>query len=103
MRSLREVSTRNLPGGKGRTARKSDYLIAICDPVFWEIWEPRRLTNRWASAACDNFTFFFFNFLVVPSNLERGIVCSDLHLRVPLNEISNDRFFSVIAHVIFIN
>jgi hypothetical protein len=27
---LREMSTRNLPGGKGRPARKADNLAAIC-------------------------------------------------------------------------
>jgi hypothetical protein len=29
---LREMSTRNLPGGKGRAARKADNLTAICEP-----------------------------------------------------------------------
>jgi hypothetical protein len=30
---LTEMSTRNLPGGKGRAARKADCLTAICEPV----------------------------------------------------------------------
>jgi hypothetical protein len=30
---LTEMSTRNLPGGKGRPARKSDKLTAICEPI----------------------------------------------------------------------
>jgi hypothetical protein len=30
---LTEMSTRNLPGGKGRTARKADNLTAISEPV----------------------------------------------------------------------
>jgi hypothetical protein len=30
---LAQMSTRNLPGGKGRLARKADNLIAICEPV----------------------------------------------------------------------
>jgi hypothetical protein len=30
---LTEMSTRNLPGGKGRPARKSDNLTAICEPI----------------------------------------------------------------------
>jgi hypothetical protein len=30
---LREMSTRNLPGGKGRPARKADNLTAICEPI----------------------------------------------------------------------
>jgi hypothetical protein len=29
----RERSTRNLPGGKGRPARKADNFIAICEPI----------------------------------------------------------------------
>jgi hypothetical protein len=31
-RSLTEMRTRNLPGGKGRPARRADNLTAICDP-----------------------------------------------------------------------
>jgi hypothetical protein len=30
---LTEMSTRNLPGGKGRPARKADNLTAICKPI----------------------------------------------------------------------
>jgi hypothetical protein len=30
---LTEMSTRNLPGGKGRPVRKADYLTAICEPI----------------------------------------------------------------------
>jgi hypothetical protein len=31
---LTEISTRNLPKGKGRPARKADNLTAICEPIF---------------------------------------------------------------------
>jgi hypothetical protein len=31
---LTEMSTRNLSGGKGLSARKADNLTAICEPVF---------------------------------------------------------------------
>jgi hypothetical protein len=31
---LTEMSTRNLPGGKGRPARKADNLTAICEPII---------------------------------------------------------------------
>jgi hypothetical protein len=44
---LTEMSTRDLPRGKGRPARKVD-LTAVCVPM----WEPRRLTTLWASMAC---------------------------------------------------
>jgi hypothetical protein len=30
---LTETSTRNLAGGKGRSARKADNIIAICEPL----------------------------------------------------------------------
>jgi hypothetical protein len=30
---LTEMSTENLPGGKGRLARKADNLTAICEPI----------------------------------------------------------------------
>jgi hypothetical protein len=30
---LTEMSTRNLPGGKGRQVRNADNLIAICEPI----------------------------------------------------------------------
>jgi hypothetical protein len=57
---LTEMSTRILPGGKGRPARKADNLTAICELIFYKMWEPRRLTTLWASTACyrDSFTFF---------------------------------------------
>jgi hypothetical protein len=41
---LTETSTRNLPGGKGRPARKAD-LTAICEPTVYKMWDPRRLAN----------------------------------------------------------
>jgi hypothetical protein len=30
---LREMSTKNLPGGKKRPARKAENFTAICDPI----------------------------------------------------------------------
>jgi hypothetical protein len=33
LKPLTEMSTRNLPGGKKRPARKDDNLTAICDPI----------------------------------------------------------------------
>jgi hypothetical protein len=32
--SLTEMSTRNIPGGKGRPERKADNLNAICEPIL---------------------------------------------------------------------
>jgi hypothetical protein len=30
---LKEMSTRNFPGGKGRPVRKAEDLTAICEPI----------------------------------------------------------------------
>jgi hypothetical protein len=49
---LTEMSTRDLSGGKKRPARKAENLAANCEPIFWRMWEPRRLTALWASTAC---------------------------------------------------
>jgi hypothetical protein len=53
------MSTRNLPGGKGRPGREADNLIAICEPIVKKMWEPQRLTTLWAFKASyrDSFTF----------------------------------------------
>jgi hypothetical protein len=63
--TLTEMSTRDVPGGKGRPARKADNLIAICEPIIWNIWELRRLTTPWASMAYyrDSFTFYLQSLL----------------------------------------
>jgi hypothetical protein len=33
---LTKMSTRNLPGGKKRQARKADKFAAICEPNVWK-------------------------------------------------------------------
>jgi hypothetical protein len=43
IKPLTEMSTKNFPGNKAWTARKADNLIAICEPIFWEMLEPRFL------------------------------------------------------------
>jgi hypothetical protein len=62
---LTEMSTRKLPGGKGRPARKADNLTTICEPIVKKMWEPRPLTTLWAVTACyrDSFTFFYISFI----------------------------------------
>jgi hypothetical protein len=57
---LTEIITRNLPGGKGRSARKADNLTAICEPIVQKMWEPRRLTTLWASTARYRHSFTHF-------------------------------------------
>jgi hypothetical protein len=33
---LTEMSTRNIPGGEGRPARKADNVTAICEPIVYK-------------------------------------------------------------------
>jgi hypothetical protein len=56
---LTEMSTRNLPEGKGRSARKADNLTAISESIVQKMRDARRLTTLWASTVCyrDSFTF----------------------------------------------
>jgi hypothetical protein len=49
---ISEMSSRNLHEGKGRLARKADNLTGICEPIVYNMWEPRRITILWASTAC---------------------------------------------------
>jgi hypothetical protein len=58
---LTEISTKNLPGGKGWPVCKANNLTAISDTIIWKMWDPRHLTILWASTACyrDSFTFTF--------------------------------------------
>jgi hypothetical protein len=59
---ITEMSTTNLPGGKGQPTSNAD-VIAICEPIVWKIWESRRLTPIWASTACysDRFALFLLD------------------------------------------
>jgi hypothetical protein len=59
---LTEMSTRKIPGGKARPARKADNLTAVSEPIVWKMWEPRPLTPLWAFTACyrDSFTYFTY-------------------------------------------
>jgi hypothetical protein len=49
---LTEMSTRNIPRGKGRPTHKVVDLTGICEPIVWKKWEPRRLTTLLASTSC---------------------------------------------------
>jgi hypothetical protein len=42
------------------TGIASPYHSAICEPIVYEMWEPRRLTTLWTFMTCyrDSFTFF---------------------------------------------
>jgi hypothetical protein len=55
---LTEMSTRNLPRHKERQARMAENLTSVS-----RLWEPRRLTNLWASTARYRDSFIYFMFL----------------------------------------
>jgi hypothetical protein len=64
--------------GKG-SQRKADNLTAICEPIVYKMWEPRRLTNLWASTAFygDSFTPFFFSSKVLSLVIMLTETCLD--------------------------
>jgi hypothetical protein len=47
-------------GSRARPARKADNLTAICEPIVYTMWDPRRLTPLYTSTACyrDSFTIY---------------------------------------------
>jgi hypothetical protein len=59
---LTEMRIKNILGGKGRPARKADYLTAVCEPIIYKMWEPQPFTNLWASTACYRHSFAFLPF-----------------------------------------
>jgi hypothetical protein len=67
IQALKEMSTKNLRGGKGRHARKAENPTAICEPILTKMWEPQSLTKLWASRACyrNIFTFFFLTLYIL--------------------------------------
>jgi hypothetical protein len=69
---LTEMSTINIPGGKGRPALKANSLTAICGPIVCILWEPRCLRVLWAFTACygDSFTLWRRSVLPVRYKLD---------------------------------
>jgi hypothetical protein len=65
---LKEMSTSNLPGSKGRQACKADNLTAVFEQIVYKIWDSRRLSNLWVSTDCyrDRFTLLFFYRRIFP-------------------------------------
>jgi hypothetical protein len=63
---LTEMSTRNLPKGKGQPVHKADNLITICEPTVQKMCAPRRLTTLQASMASyrNSFTFICLPLLI---------------------------------------
>jgi hypothetical protein len=49
--SYSSIKYQNQESSWDRPVRKVD-LIAICEPIVWKMWEPRRLTTLRASMAC---------------------------------------------------
>jgi hypothetical protein len=52
---LTEMSTKNVPGVKGRPTHKADNLTAICEPIAEKMWEPPRPVTG------DSFNFTFLH------------------------------------------
>jgi hypothetical protein len=86
---LTEMSTRSLPGGKGRSARKADKLTTICEPIIYKMWDPRRLTTLWASTTCCRDSVMFLLTSVEISLLSMlNIMCKPQSVSLPEIEVN---------------
>jgi hypothetical protein len=56
------MSTKNLPGGKWRPARKADNLTVICEPSVQKMREPRRLTIYHPPRPVTRIVLHYFTF-----------------------------------------
>jgi hypothetical protein len=72
-----EMSTSNLPRSKGRPARKSENLTAICGPTAKKMWEPQLPTILWASTVCYRDSVAYCPYTSVP--WRRGEVAGCSH------------------------
>jgi hypothetical protein len=91
--SLTETSTGNfLWGGGARPARKTDYLVFICEPIAYRMWEHRRLTTLLASKACYKDGF---------AELEhtRSGMLFGWYVSVPVSDTPNFCMASIIIHL----
>jgi hypothetical protein len=85
---LTEVSTSNIPGGKGRPARGADNLTAICEPIVSKMWEPQRLTTLRAFTAFYRASFTFYVNLRIVWNLSE-VPCNVLNVKIKNNDHSS--------------
>jgi hypothetical protein len=70
---LTETSTRNLPWGKKRPARRADNLAAIYEPTL-KMWEPQPPATLRASTTCTGITLPYLTFYLLPFNPHGGTV-----------------------------
>jgi hypothetical protein len=56
---LTEMSTRNLPGGKGRPAREADNLTAICEPTVSNSDSQTVRRKRWGEVCREYYDSIF--------------------------------------------
>jgi hypothetical protein len=58
-----QMSTRKLPGCKGRPMRKADNLTTICKPTAEKMRESQHLTNLWTSMVCYRYSYTFLHWI----------------------------------------
>jgi hypothetical protein len=58
---LTEMSTKNLPGGKGWPEHKADNLTAICEPIVLKMCVPRRVNRMGLHGPLQGYVYLFFS------------------------------------------
>jgi hypothetical protein len=85
------MTTRNLPGGKGRPALKADSLTTICDPNVWKMLQ--RITGTRIALL-----FAFTPILIISSHLCLDLqkckyVCTDCGMGLREKGVGNGRWY----------
>jgi hypothetical protein len=105
IQSWTKISTRNLPWGKGRPARKAD-LAAIWEPITSKMWKHRSLTTpgppRFVTGIALPFFFYLFyvwNFMHLVTMCK---MFGAMFWKIFLNEMILESFFYVSSSLLLI-
>jgi hypothetical protein len=79
---LTEISTRNLPGGKGRPVHKPDNLTFICYLIVYKIWDPWHITKLWTPPPPQITILFLFLFSKKKRRLMLSPCCLFMKARI---------------------
>jgi hypothetical protein len=92
---LTEMSARNFPVGKKRSARRTDNLDAICEPNVCKSWKPQPLKTPRATMVC---TAIALHGDIVPTTKNSSVVTlfTEMEFFLYLPQLSNDTRIRII-------
>jgi hypothetical protein len=94
------MSTRNVPGGKGRPAHKADNITAICQPIVYKMQEPRRLTNPMGLHGMLQIEFYLLNIVGHKNKIRRRK--QEFHIQIFLHPSWQSELRNIELYLIYI-